>query len=201
MRLLHESKTQSRSPTARMSWLPSITWQSLAALASAVSVISLWWCLTWISDRGFQELTLRERPYFWAGLLFAIAFPLALLIGHLLLPPFCNRLAIDDCATSALFRYTIQRVHSARFAFVWDSDLLASLVFTTYLVSTLTVVVAVGTAPRESIERTLEVSDFGAANGCPQFSSLLTTAVLLSALFAAKLRFDVGLSTLGAGSH
>ena len=73
------------------------------ALASAVCAISLWWCLKWIYARGFQELTLRRAPIFWGRADFAIAAPILFLACH---RPFeCKRFAIDDCVTTAFFRY------------------------------------------------------------------------------------------------
>jgi hypothetical protein len=170
-----------------------------AAWASAICAISLWWCLRWIFGQGYRELTAQERPFFWGGLVFAIGFPLIFLLGRD--PNDCRHFAIDDCVTSALFQQTIQRVYTAKFAFVWDSDLLACLVFTTYLVSSLTVAVAVGTAPlgeNDQSHRPSSLQTIEQRTSVLNSVLFLTTAILILAMLAAKFRFDVGLATLGA---
>jgi hypothetical protein len=171
-----------------------------AAWASAICAISLWWCLRWIFGEGYRELTAQERPFFWSGLVFAVGLPLVFLAWHK--ADDCRHFAIDDCVTSELFKQTIQRarVYKATFAFGWDSDLLACLVFTTYLIASLTVAVAVGTAPLGG--KNDRSSGHSSLQALEQRTSILntvlflTTAVLILAMLAAKFRFDVGLATL-----
>jgi hypothetical protein len=168
------------------------------AFAAAICVVNLCWCLGWLFCRGYKELTINERRLFWSGLIFAIVIPLIFLAAHK--PTECTRFAIDDCMASALFKNTIQIAHPARFAFAWDADLMACLVFITYLISILTVSVAAGTTPvpgkdQPNGEATLTIEQRMNVLNSVLF---LTTAVLISAMLAAKLRFDVGLATLGA---
>src|SRR5262245_51522300 len=165
-----------------------------AALAAAACLLSLWWCFSWIHAHGYRELTPGERPFFWGGVAFAIVVPIIFLAGHN--PKDCIYFAIDDCVTVELFQQTVRRALPTRFAFAWDADVLAWLVFTAYLVSALTVAVTVGTAPPPATTsgkaKPLTIEQRTSVLNAVLF---FATAVLLAALLAAKLRFDVGLAT------
>jgi hypothetical protein len=170
-----------------------------ASLAWAACAVTLWWCLTWIFAQGRRELTPSERRFFWGGLIFAFAIPIGFLAGHK--PDVCEHFTIDDCVTIALFKNTINVAQDARFAFKWDADVLGWPVFTTYLISSLTVALAAGTTPpTDKAQVGARASHLTIDDRTNTLNTVLflMTAVLLAALLAAKLRFDVGLATLGA---
>jgi hypothetical protein len=170
-----------------------------ASLAWAACAVTLWWCLNWLFTEGKRELTTDQRRLFWGGLTFALVVPIVFLALHD--PSNCRHFTIDDCVTIALFEHTVQIAHPTRFAFRWDADVLGWPVFTTYLVSTLTVAVAAGMPPPPEKDhasaRSTHLTTEQRSNTL-NMVLFLTTAVLLCVLLAAKLRFDVGLATLGA---
>ena len=167
------------------------------AFSFVACAASLTWCLIWIVRFGYPTLNPQERVLFWFGLAFAIGFPLIVLTvqywhWYWSSSSLCNRTGIDDCVTGILFNLTIKRVYHARFAFSMDTNVLACLVFVTYLISTLTVTLVV---PRRGEDQSsLRLDDRARALNTILF---LTTAVLIAAMLTVKLRFDIGLATLG----
>jgi hypothetical protein len=168
-----------------------------AVLVIVVCLTSIWWSLNWLITDGLKMLRANERSLLWGGVAIAIAMPILLLLTQLTLLPDCSKLAIDDCVTSTLFQFTIKRVYLAKFAFVWDADSLACIVFVAYLLGAVIVATTVGTASSSPLSagRTEEQFDRMKVLNTVLF---LTTVVLLAAMITAKSRFNVGLATLGA---
>jgi DMSO reductase anchor subunit len=139
----------------------------------------------------------NQQSLLWGGVVIAIGLPILLLAAQLTLHPGCDRLEIDDCVTGTLFQFTIKRVYPAKFTFVWDADFFACMVFVSYLLGAVIVAITAGTAPSNALSASKTEEQF---NRVKILNTVLfsTTAVLLVSMVTAKLRFDVGLATLGA---
>jgi hypothetical protein len=171
------------------------------ALAAVIAIVacfaSIWWSLNWLLTDGLKMLRSNERSLLWGGVVIAIGLPNILLAAQLTLHLGCKRLEIDDCVAGTLFQLTIMRFSQAKFAFVWDADLFASMVFISYLLGAVVVAITAGTAPNKALSASKTEEQF---NRIKILNTVLflTTAILLVAMVTAKFRFNVGLATLGA---
>ena len=168
-------------------------------LVAIACLTSLAWCL-WTIHKRYPELNSDERPYFIFGLVLSFVVPLGALAAHYPYPG-CGFVAIDDCSTWTLLESTVHKVYnsvySVKFAFRYDADVFACLVFVTYLVSLSTVTLIVGTKPDQPTPTSGVMTDEERRQALNMIL-LLTAIVLIASTLSSRLRFDVGLATLGA---
>jgi hypothetical protein len=168
------------------------------ALVVVLCLACLGYCIQWLAQT-YSSFSPERKKWTIAGIVAAIALPLAVLSVQLKFAPGCDRIGIDDCVTNALLEATITRQelhHQKFFSMRNDSNILSCIVFVTYLIATLTIAVAASSLPPDPKQPPSNAPEIGQRISLLNTILLLTSAVLVSGLITAKFRFDVGLATL-----
>ncbi len=169
---------------------------AILAVFCVAAVLCYAFMIAWIAKRSMFA---RERKYLNVAAILAFGFPVILLAVQLSLPVTCNRLGIDDCVTRHLLDATIGQKYHTTFAMHHDSEVLAYLIFTSFLLAVLTAAALSSSSIPPDKERSSEhIEMISAEERWFMLNMVLfvTAAALVLATIVARLRFNVGLTTI-----